>query len=82
MDVTVTGPDGKRIRVRRDVALQPGENDVVVPVSITKPQRWQPVGFGAHPLYTVNAALAGADTVEKRTGLRTVELVRKDGSFG
>ncbi len=82
MDVTVTGPDGKRIRVRRDVALQPGENDVVVPVSIAKPQRWQPVGFGAHPLYTVNAALAGADTVEKRTGLRTVELVRKDGSFG
>ncbi|MEJ8629221.1 hypothetical protein P0F65_03955 [Sphingomonas sp. I4] len=82
MDVTVTGPDGKRIRVRRDVALQPGENDVVVPVAITRPQRWQPVGFGAHPLYTVNAALAGADAVEKRTGLRTVELVRKDGSFG
>ncbi|HYC96249.1 MAG TPA: glycoside hydrolase family 2 protein, partial [Sphingomicrobium sp.] len=84
--VDVTGPDGKRQRVIRDVVLAPGTNEVAVPVTIARPQRWQPVGHGAQPLYTVTATLIengrDSDSVSRRTGLRTVELVRKDGSFG
>ena len=82
--IDVTGPDGERLSVTRDVALAPGTNEVAVPVSIARPQRWWPVGYGPHPLYTVTASLQGpdSDSVTKRTGLRTVELIRQDGSFG
>jgi beta-mannosidase len=84
MRVDVTAPDGKRQQVTREVALAPGVNEVAVPISIARPQRWWPVGYGAHPLYAVTASLQGSDSdsVTKRTGLRTVELIRKDGSFG
>jgi beta-mannosidase len=82
--IDVTDPDGRRQSVTRDVALAPGINEVAVPISIARPQRWWPVGYGPHPLYTVTASLQGPDndSVTKRTGLRTVELIRKDGSFG
>src|SRR5206468_1900165 len=84
--VDIAGPDGKRQRMIRDIMLAPGTNEVVVPVLIAAPQRWWPVGYGPHPLYTVTAMLEeqgrDSDSVTKRTGLRTVELIRKDGSFG
>jgi beta-mannosidase len=84
--VDVTGPDGKRQRVIRDVALAPGANEVAVPISIVRPQRWWPVGYGPHPLYSVTATLVengrDSDSATRRTGLRTVEVIRKDGSFG
>jgi beta-mannosidase len=82
--IDISGPDGKRLSVTRDVALAPGANEVAVPVSIARPQWWWPVGYGPHPLYTVTASLQGADSdsLTKRTGLRTVELIRKEGSFG
>ena len=84
--IDVTGPSGGRQTLVRDVTLALGPNDVAVPVTIARPQRWQPVGYGAQPLYTVTATLVedgrDSDRASRRTGLRTVELVRKDGSFG
>jgi len=84
--VDITGPDGKRQRVIRDVMIAAGANAVVVPMAIARPQRWQPVSYGAQPLYTVTATLIedgrDSDSATRRTGLRTVELFRKDGSFG
>ena len=86
VSVDVIGPDGKRQRVIRDVALAPGTTEIAVPVSIPRPQRWWPVGYGPHPLYSVTATLVengrDSDSATRRTGLRTVELIRKDGSFG
>jgi beta-mannosidase len=69
------------------VTLAAGANAVTIPLTIADPKRWQPIGYGAQPLYTVTASLGGAeptpeDSVTKRIGLRTVELIRKDGSFG
>jgi beta-mannosidase len=83
----VTGPDGKTVSVDRTVTLVAGANAVTIPLTIADPKRWQPIGYGAQPLYTVTASLGGAeptpeDSVTKRIGLRTVELIRKDGSFG
>ncbi|MFV0622502.1 glycosyl hydrolase 2 galactose-binding domain-containing protein [Sphingomonas sp. ac-8] len=82
----ITGPDGQRQSVERTVQVAAGENQVTVPLTVTNPQRWQPVGYGAQPLYRVQAALVEAngvtDQTERRIGLRTVELIRKDGSFG
>ena len=84
--VDLAAPGGKRERVTREVTLAPGINEVAVPVSIVHPQRWWPVGYGLHPLYGVTATLEeqgrNSDSVTKKTGLRTVELIRKDGSFG
>lgn len=89
-DVTVrarvTGPDGKQVEVSRAASVVAGENWVSAPITIAKPQRWWPVGYGAQPLYGVDAFLdAGGETsdhVAQRIGLRTAELIRKDGSFG
>ncbi|ATY32718.1 beta-mannosidase [Sphingomonas psychrotolerans] len=82
----VTGPDGKLVEVSRTASLAAGENWVSAPLTIAKPQRWWPVGYGGQPLYSVEATLdaggATEDRVAQRIGLRTSEFIRKDGSFG
>ncbi|MDP1027647.1 glycoside hydrolase family 2 protein [Sphingomonas sp. KR1UV-12] len=84
--VVATAPDGTRIAAERQVALTPGSNRVAVPLAIPRPAIWQPIGYGAQPLYTLAATIAtddGAqDQATRRTGLRTVELIREGGSFG
>ena len=89
-DVTVralvTGPDGKQVEASRPASLIAGENWVSAPITIAKPQRWWPVGYGAQPLYAVDAFLDTggdrSDHVAQQIGLRTAELIRRDGSFG
>jgi beta-mannosidase len=82
----VIGPDGRQIEVSHAASLIAGENWVSAPITIDKPQRWWPVGYGAQPLYSVEALLdtggETSDRVAQRIGLRTTELIRKDGSFG
>jgi len=84
--IRLTGPDGRTIRAERRFAVAPGRNTVQLPIAIPNPRRWQPVGRGGQPLYRVEAELRDGsgilDRAEKRTGLRTVELVRDQGSFG
>jgi beta-mannosidase len=79
---TVTTPAGATIAAERRVTLSAGRNLVSVPLTIAAPQRWQPVGYGAQPLYRVEAALGGDDRATSRIGLRTVELIRGQGAFG
>ncbi|MCU6454315.1 glycoside hydrolase family 2 protein [Sphingomonas sp. A2-49] len=81
LSTVVTGPDGSRQSVARTVAVAPGSNAVTIPLSIVRPQRWQPVGYGAQPLYTVATTLDG-DTQTRTIGLRTVTLDRSGGAFG
>ncbi len=57
-------------------------------VVIKEPRLWQPVGFGEQPLYTVRITAQrddkALDIMEKRIGLRTVELDRSrqpDGCY-
>ncbi|MEH3158692.1 MAG: glycoside hydrolase family 2 protein [Sphingomonas taxi] len=78
---TVTAPDGTRQSAQRTVTLAPGANAVTIPLTVPNPQRWQPVGYGAQPLYTVATTLDG-DMQERRIGLRTVTLDRRGGAFG
>ena len=84
--VEVTDPHGMRRVVVRRVMLAPGANGVTVPLTIADPQRWWPVGYGAQPLYTIDAALLDhdrvTDRVTKRTGLRTVVLIRAADAQG
>ncbi|WP_294392250.1 glycoside hydrolase family 2 protein [uncultured Sphingomonas sp.] len=82
--VAVTGPDGQQVEARTDAALVPGLNQITVPLAVAAPQRWQPIGYGAQPLYRATAVLeragAATDTARRRIGLRTVELIRGTGS--
>lgn len=81
LTATVTGPDGSRQTGQATVTLAPGENPVSIPLTVPKPQRWQPVGYGAQPLYTVATTFDG-DTQTRTIGLRTVTLDRRQGAFG
>ncbi|MFK2929882.1 beta-mannosidase [Dyella agri] len=79
-------PDGTTQSLRRDIALQAGDNHIDLPLRIDHPQRWWPVGYGAPNLYDfhVDVALhgevvAGAD---RETGLRSVELRRQKDQWG
>ncbi|MDR6786825.1 beta-mannosidase [Sphingomonas sp. BE138] len=87
----VTGPDGMVVTAEQRVMLAAGDNRVTVPLTIAQPQRWQPVGYGAQPLYRVAGTLVengvDSDRAERRIGLRTVELIRGGagqdrGAFG
>jgi beta-mannosidase len=79
---TLTGPDGVAQTVQRDVTLAAGRNLVTVPLTVARPQRWQPVGYGAQPLYRIATTLGADDTASRTIGLRTVELIRDGGGFG
>lgn len=79
---TVTTPAGQAITVEQAVTLAAGHNAVSIPLTIADPQRWQPVGYGAQPLYRVDAALGADDNASRTIGLRTVELMRDGGGFG
>lgn len=79
---TLIAPDGTPQTIQRDVTLAAGRNLVTVPLTVAHPQRWQPVGYGAQPLYRVDAALGGDDAASRTIGLRTVALIRDGGGFG
>ncbi len=73
--VTLTAPNGKAVEIQPNA-----ENE------IQTPQLWWPNTLGAQPLYTVKAEIIQngtvADTVEKRIGLRTLELIRERDKWG
>ncbi|MDE1150562.1 MAG: glycoside hydrolase family 2 protein [Azospirillaceae bacterium] len=85
--VTPTTPGGTDLpAVTRTVAVDAGANHVSLPIRIEHPRLWYPVGYGAPDLYTFHATVAdGNDVVakvERRTGLRNVELRRTPDQWG
>jgi len=61
-----------------DPALVQGEQDVELKLNVTDPLLWWPVGYGEPQLYDLQLDLeAGGERskLQKRVGLRTVELV-------
>lgn len=74
-----TAPGGKRMQVaKRRIDVSAGVNTLTIPLGITKPQRWFPVGYGRQPLYRYEVeVLDGKALVARRavrTGLRDVKL--------
>jgi beta-mannosidase len=63
-----------------EVNLEPGVNEVALPVRIERPELWWPNGLGPQRLYTIETRLTGAggaprDQRSTRIGLRTLEVV-------
>ena len=79
-------PDGKTRSLQHDVSLKAGDNRIAIPVEITHPERWWPVGYGKPNLYdfhvdvTVGGKALASD--DKETGLRSVELRRQKDQWG
>jgi beta-mannosidase len=87
VSVDALGPDGQMAaHVEQDVTVDPGSNTVSVPLRIANPKRWYPAGYGAQDMYTFKASLRDGATelysVQRATGLRTIELRREKDAWG
>ena len=76
LKITLSSPDGETWK------LENGE-----PFEVPSPKLWWPNGLGEQPLYTVTAALIGADGgIEeewtRRIGLRTATMRRRPDEWG
>ncbi len=84
--VAISSPEGKFQTVQRRVYLKPGRNLVSVPVTIFRPQRWWPIGYGEQPLYVVQASVSAEGKIlsqkNTRIGLRTLELRQVPDRWG
>ncbi len=87
VDVQVLDPDGQPVaQLSQQRTVDAGSNRIDLPLRITKPRRWYPVGYGAQDRYTVVASLHGADgdtqQLRRVIGLRTVEIRREKDQWG
>lgn len=68
------------------IRLRKGENTILIPFTINKPNLWQPNGWGTPNLYDVEIALLKdnklIDKKSERIGLRTVELIQEKDEKG
>jgi len=68
------------------VQLDPGTNYISVPVRITSPKLWYPVGYGAQDRYHFSATIQVGKSIaahaDVNTGLRSVELRRVADEWG
>lgn len=74
-----TTPDGKRKQVARQrIHANARANTINLPLTVSKPQRWYPAGYGKQPLYRYEVEVRdGRELVanaSERTGLRDVKL--------
>ncbi len=78
-DVRLFAPDGTELK--RDTYFENAPGSFARRFTIENPQLWWPIGYGAQPLYTVRVS-AGEHVVEKRIGLRTIELDTSPDTVG
>jgi len=81
-------PDGTSAAppIEHPVTLQPNRHELTAELSLDKPQRWFPAGYGPQPLYTFKARLVQngkqLDQAKTRAGLRTIQLRREPDAYG
>ena len=77
---------GESTQVKQTVTLSPGINNINLPVTVEKPVRWMPNGWGEPVLYNFSAQVVceGKVIAEKhhRIGLRTIRLVNEKDNQG
>ncbi|HEY8228075.1 MAG TPA: glycoside hydrolase family 2 protein [Pyrinomonadaceae bacterium] len=84
--IIVENMTDKTVVATRAVTLTRGVNNFALDFVINKPSLWWPNGLGAHPLYTFKARLLiggkTEDQIQRRTGLRSVELKQEKDDVG
>jgi beta-mannosidase len=83
----VLGPDGAQVlRQISQHVLDPGDNQIALPVRIAAPKLWYPAGYGAQDRYTfittVRDGNGDSQQFRRVSGLRTVELRRQKDQWG
>lgn len=77
---------GENTTVKRSVTLLPGKNSINLPITVEKPVRWMPNGWGEPVLYDFFAQVICDGKViagkHHRIGLRTVRLVNEKDEYG
>lgn len=80
---------GRLISPSGEVIEQSADADWRLEFTVEKPDLWWPNGYGEQPMYEVQVALVEAgtetrplQTVSRRIGLRTVELVQEPDQWG
>lgn len=69
------------VTVEKEAELKPGHNVIAETVQIENPRLWWPNGYGEQYLYDLTVELGG-DRVEKRLGLRSLEVVTEEDEHG
>lgn len=85
--VRIAAPNHRTRIVRESaIALDPGANHISVPIRIDLPDLWYPNGYGPQSRYafsvTITAHNAPLAEAHVTTGLRSVELLRKQDQWG
>jgi beta-mannosidase len=86
--LTVTSPAGRTYTTQEEMlyAVEGEYYFASLEVEIADPQLWWPNGYGAHPLYQVEIAVARGETIlDQRTckvGLRSIELHQAPDQWG
>jgi len=71
--------DNRRAEI--PVQVQPGTNRITHTLEVENPELWWPNGYGPQPLYDLTAE-ANGQSIRKRIGLRSLELIREADSVG
>ena len=82
-----TAPDGRRTQVAKQrLDAKVGANSIGMPLTVKKPQRWFPAGYGEQPLYRYDVEVRDGKTLvataSERTGLRDAKLVTETDEKG
>ena len=84
--ITYAYKDGEETSERKEVTLQPGANEIILPLDITNPHLWMPNGWGEPALYDfkVRVEVDGKTVAskEERIGLRSVKVVKEKDDQG
>lgn len=86
VSITPADADGQKKTASKEFELRPGVNTVTIPLVIDKPKLWWSNGIGEQHMYDFTATLSvegkKTDSSVKRSGLRTIELVKEDDADG
>lgn len=78
----LTAPDGQVQTAEADLVAGHG----TIELAVEQPQRWWPHGYGAQPIYQVEAVLSSGGSILDRRGLqiglRTIELRQEPDQWG
>ena len=84
--VSYSYKEGEKVSQSKKVTLQPGKNEVSLPMAVKNPHLWMPNGWGEAALYdfetTVKVGSQEVASDKKRVGLRSVKVVMEDDEHG